>query len=240
MGNENYRPAHIEFNVAHDGSNMPESLGEFENEQQISEFLGGSLITLNHALTVSRHMDMKEKIDLRTEYNDVLENQLPLHEKSLSEAAYELEQAKKVLKNCTESVNAALTKVKTLAIEVKHGLKDIKLEDIYTHRIAYRGRYYFYTWIDKQLRLCAIRDIPESEKQEIWNQMAPNELFIDDNFGDSSSVDEKYLKVEISSSEYLKEIAPETPEIITDLLDGKGENQESESESQDNENEPVE
>jgi hypothetical protein len=30
MKDENYRPPYIEFDVAHDGSNMPESLGTFE------------------------------------------------------------------------------------------------------------------------------------------------------------------------------------------------------------------
>lgn len=181
-----YRPRHIEFDVASDGSNMPESFGRFEDEKEVAEFFGNGLITLNHAITVSRHMDMHEKVEIRKEYNNVLEDVLPLNEKSLSEAAHELEKAKKTLKNAQEMVNAALTKVKTLAVEVKHGVKDIKLEDIYTHRIAYRGRYYFYTWIDKELRLCNARDIPESEKEEIWNQLAPNEIFIDEKFGNES------------------------------------------------------
>ena len=180
---EEYRPAYIEFDVSTDGGNMPESFGSFEDEKAVAEFLGGGLITLNHSLTVSRHMDSREKIEIRNEYNDVLENQLPVHEKNLSIAIHALEDAKRVVKNCTEIVNASMTKVKTLAVEVKHGVIDIKLGDIHTHRIAYRGRYYFYTWIDKQLRLCEIRDIPESEKQEIWNQLEPNERFIDVRFG---------------------------------------------------------
>jgi len=225
MKDENYRPAYIEFNVAQDGSSMPENLGTYENEQQISEFFATSgLITVNHALTVSRHMDMKEKIELRTEYNDVLENQLPIEEKDLSKALHEMEDAKRNVKNCQESVNAAMTKVKSLAVEVKHGVKEMKLDDIYTHRIAYRGRYYFYTWIDKMLRLCAFYDIPESEKGEIWNQMAPNERFIDDNFGnEDESVDMKYLKGEITSGEYVKEIVPNISKTIVDLLDEKKE-----------------
>lgn len=180
---ESYRPNYIEFNVAHDGSNMPESFGAFETENDISKFFAEGMSTINHAVTVSRHMDQVEKSDLRSQYNDELENQLPTHEKTLSQAQHELEKAKRKVKDLTEAVNASITKIKTLAIEVKTGLKEIKLEDIYTHRIAYRGNYYSYTWIDKNLRLCKISAIPEEEKQEIWAQTEPNEMFIDKKYG---------------------------------------------------------
>lgn len=180
---ENYRPANIEFDMAHDGSNMPESFGEFQTAEDVSKFLGNNLVSINHALTVARHMDFKEKTEIRQEYNDILENRLPIYEKELSAANQKLAEAKRVVANAQEMVNAATTEAKSLAIEVKRGVKDIKLDDNYTSRIAYRGRYYFYTYIDGKLQLCAIKDIPESEKSEIWNQMAGNETFIDDNFG---------------------------------------------------------
>lgn len=80
-------------------------------------------------------------------------------------------------------VNSTITEARALAKEAKRGLVDMKLDDMFTTRIPYRGRYYFFTWIDKQLKLCSIRDIPEHEKTEIWNVMAANEEFIDSNFG---------------------------------------------------------
>ena len=66
-----------------------------------------------------------------------------------------------------------------LAAEVKRGLVDIRLDELFTYRVTYKGRYYYYTYMDKQLKLCLIRDIPEFEKSELWNSMAQNEEFID-------------------------------------------------------------
>lgn len=182
MRDENYRPAVIEFDVAHDGSNIPETLGGFENAEDAAKFLGKNFTSINQALTVSRHMDQREKVDIRKEYNELLENKLPIYEKELSQVTQEFNEAKRKVANSTEMVNATITEAKSLASEVKRGLVEIKLDDLYTSRVPYRGRYYFFTYMDKQLKLCAIRDIPEHEKGEIWNAMAQNEEFVDTNF----------------------------------------------------------
>lgn len=182
MRDENYRPANIEFDVAHDGSNIPECLGEFESAEEASKFLGNNFTSINQALTVSRHMDQREKIEIRKEYNELLENKLPIYEKELSVVTAEFNDAKRKVANCTEMVNATITEARSLAHEVKRGLVDMRLDDVYTSRIPYRGRYYFFTYMDKQLKLCAIKDIPEHEKGEIWNAMAGNEEFVDNNF----------------------------------------------------------
>ena len=77
MTDENYRPAVIEFDVAHDGSLAPETLGTFPTAEEAAKYIGKNLVVVNQALTVSRHMDNKEKNDLRREYSDILENILP-------------------------------------------------------------------------------------------------------------------------------------------------------------------
>lgn len=182
MRDENYRPAVVEFDVAHDGSNVPETFGAFETAEEASKFLGKNFMSINQALTVSRHMDQKEKIELRREYNELLENKLPIYEKELSQVTQEFNEAKKKVSNATEMVNATITEARSLAYEVKRGLVEIKLDDMFTSRIPYRGRYYFFTYMDKQLKLCAIRDIPEHEKTDIWNAMASNDEAIDTNF----------------------------------------------------------
>lgn len=182
MRDENYRPATIEFDVAHDGSNVPVTFGEFNSADEAAKFLGNNLTAINQALTVARHMDIKEKTDIRREYNDLLENILPSRERDLSAASSVFNDAKRKLADATEMVSATISEVKALATEVKRGLVDMKLDDMFTTRIPYRGRYYFFTYMDKSLKLCAIRDIPDHEKQEIWNVMAANEEFIDSNF----------------------------------------------------------
>lgn len=61
MRDENYRPANIEFDVAPDGSNVPMTFGEFATAEEAAKFLGNNLTAINQAITVARHMDMKEK-----------------------------------------------------------------------------------------------------------------------------------------------------------------------------------
>lgn len=127
-------------------------------------------------------MDFKEKTDIRREYNELLETKLPIYERDLSVATQEFNEAKRKMGNCQELVNATLTEARALATEVKRGIVEMHLDDLFTYRLPYKGRYYYYTFIDKALRLCAIRDIPDHEKQEIWNAMASNDQFIDDNY----------------------------------------------------------
>lgn len=179
MKDENYRPAAIEFDVAHDGSLAPETLGTFPTAEDAAKYIGKNLVVVNQALTVSRHMDNKEKNDLRRKYSDILENILPVHAKDLSRAENQLAEAKKMQKAAEELYNGTVTSAKQLAAEVKRGLVDIRLDELFTYRVTYKGRYYYYTYMDKQLKLCLIRDIPEFEKSELWNSMAQNEEFID-------------------------------------------------------------
>jgi hypothetical protein len=174
-----YRPAHIEFQVAPDGTNMPESFGKFETPEEMAKFLGANIIAMNTALTANRHLDNKEKAELREECIDLMENVVPIFEKKLAEADTALADAKKALKDAEERYNSEIAKAKDLASTAKRGITEINLDEKFTFRIAYNGRYYFYTWIDGELRLCLNRPIPDSEKQDLYNAMASNEEFID-------------------------------------------------------------
>ena len=180
---EFYRPAVIEFNLAHDGSVMPESLGVFETPEEMSKFVGGNLTVVNTALTVMRHMDAHEKKQIQEKYSDLLENIVPIYKTKLYEAEIALTNAKKALKDAEERYNAEMSNVQDLATEKKRGLKEMNLDEKYTFRIPYQGRYYFYTWMDKVVKLCLIRPIPEYEKQDLFNAMACNEEWIEKNYG---------------------------------------------------------
>jgi len=184
---ENYRPKTIEFTVEKDSSNMPATFGEFKDADEAIKFIGSNLTTINQAITVNRFMDNQEKSELRKEYNDILENRLPVLERDHSFATSEYNEAKKKEKNAAEMVRASENEAKMLAKEVKEGIKSINLDDLYTFKVPYRGKHYFYTFIDNELKLCRIREIPENEKQEIWNAMAGNETFIDDHFGNAET-----------------------------------------------------
>lgn len=179
---DDYRPAKIQFDVAPDGTFMPETFGTYESAEEASKFIGGNFVSSNHSITVNRHMDHVEKKLLREQYENVLENILPVNEKKHVDAANELAEAKRKEKDAIETVNATITEVKYLSQEVKRGLKEMRLDENFTHKIPYKGRFYFYSYIDKEIILVKIQDIPEHEKGEIFNEASANEQFIDDNF----------------------------------------------------------
>ena len=179
MITEDYLPTPLEFNVSKDGTNVPETLGEFGTPEDARKFIGTNFTALNRSVTVSRHMDAFEKKQCREEYQEVLENLVPVYEKQLSAAELALENAKAVLKQAKEAYDFTIGRAKNLAAEAKRGLKDIILDEKDTFRIPYKGRYYFFTYINDQLRLALIREIPESERSDLYNAMGSNEEFID-------------------------------------------------------------
>lgn len=181
MKAENYRPANIEFDVAN-SSQCPDNLGMYENEKAVNEFIGKNLIGINQRVLVNRFMDNFEKTELRKEYQDMLELKMPLLERELMKATAAYEEAKKNLADTKELVSATTNEVKALAMEVKRGVKVMDLDEQFTWRIPFAGKFYFYTWIDKVLKLCKINDIMEHEKQELFNASYQNEEFFNANF----------------------------------------------------------
>lgn len=175
--NEDYRPATIEFDVANSSPLIPESLGVFENAQKAAEFMAKNLTAINHKLTAVRFMDNTEKILLRKDYQSLLEDKLPALERDFQKVTGIYEVAKKVLGDAKEACSATTNEAKAIAVEVKRGLKDITLDDQYTWRVPFMGRYFFYTFIDGQVKLCKVQEIPEWEKQDLFNAMNTNEGF---------------------------------------------------------------
>lgn len=188
METTDYRPEVIEFDVSTDDTIMPLILGEFPEHDEVDKFIADNkIVTINQAITVNRHMDTIEKNTIRQRYNDLLENILPRLEALHSEATTVLREAKEEEKQAAERVSATLTEAKILAKDVKRGLKEMRLDDLFTHRIPFKGRYYYYTYIDKRLKLCRITDIPDHEKNEVWNVMTANDEALTKAFGDGET-----------------------------------------------------
>ena len=177
-----YRPTVIEFDVANNSNVVPDNLGIYPSAQEASEFIAKNLTGINHKLTVSRFMDHFEKSELRKEYQEILEDKMPMVERDLMKATGAHEEAKRKLTEAKEYVNATTNEAKALAVEVKRGVKDVCLDDMYTWRVPFDGRYYFYTYMDGMIKLCKIADIPEYEKMDLYNAMNRNDQFFNDNF----------------------------------------------------------
>src|SRR3990172_10534723 len=179
MQNEFYRPVNIEFKVTPDDSQVPTVFGNFKTADEAQKFMIDSLTFMNRQLTAIRYMDNIEKEMKRTEYRNTLEDILPVFEKDLIQAENNLSEAKKKQKDAMDAYNVTMNHAKELAYEVKKGTREMDLDEKYTYRIASKGKYFYFTYIDQQLKLCRIETIPEYEKTELWNQMASNESFFE-------------------------------------------------------------
>lgn len=190
MKTEDYRPAHIEFMVTPDASPIPESLGEFATDQEAIEFMQKNFFSTNQGITVARFMDNFEKSELRKEYNDIMENMLPKYEQDMRNAIDAYNHAKVAKENAIQLVQASINEAKAIAQEVKRGLKEMQLDENFTWKLPYKGRFYFFTFIDKAVRLVRISDMYETEKTELFSQGKINEDAFD---GDVTSKQE-YLR----------------------------------------------
>ena len=175
METKPYRPAHIDFDVAADNNPIPERLGEFEQSEDAEVFMAKNFVTTNNAVTVNRFMDNFEKSELRKKYNDILENLLPVLEQKFRDAMAAFLDAKKEKEDAFEMVSAYTNEAKMTAIEVKRGLVEIKLDEQFTWKLPYKSRFYWFTYIDKEIRLVKITDMTENEKGELFSQGKVNE-----------------------------------------------------------------
>lgn len=176
---ENYRPASLEFDVAHDGSLISPMLGEFESAEEAVAYMNKNFVVFNNAVTVSRFMDNFEKSELRKKYNTILEERLPLLEQDAREASEKYNQAKAKKEEAIGMVNAFTTEAKLIAQEVKRGLVEMRLDEQFTWKIPYKGRYYWYTFIDFKVVLVKITDMTTTEKTELFSQGKINEDVIE-------------------------------------------------------------
>lgn len=180
MKSENdYRPAHIEFLVTPDGSPVPDNLGTFETADDAIAFMQKTFFSTNQGITVARYMDSFEKNELRKEYNDIMENMLPKYEQDMRNAIDAYNHAKEAKDNAVQMVQASTNEAKALAQEVKRGLKELQLDEGFTWKLPYKGRFYWFTYINKDIRLVRINDMYETEKTELFSQGKINEDVFD-------------------------------------------------------------
>lgn len=188
-----YRPSDIQFSV--DGQGMPENLGfHFENATAASEFIGKHTRGINSNVRASRYMDNFEKRMIREDYQELLEDRIPMLEKAVTKAKMAFELAKKELADAQEAMNATHNEAVSLAKEVKRGIVEMELDDLYTWKVPVEDRYYFYTFIDNQIKLCKITDIPAHEKGEIFNVMHNNREFFSEYYPGGSIAMEKFSR----------------------------------------------
>lgn len=175
---ENYLPAVIAFTAK--SVEVPETLGKFETPEDVQKFIAENFVAMSEQIETDRLMDDVEKTHIRDEYITELEDNLPQYQERYLEKAKETEQAKDAEKMAKETVNASLNKVEMLAREVKKGTTEINLDAAVTYKIAHNGSYFFYTYIDGQLKLAKVKKIPDHEISDLFNSSERNKAYFED------------------------------------------------------------
>jgi DNA gyrase/topoisomerase IV subunit A len=204
---KDYLPKVVEFAVSTDDDNVPETFGEFKDEKEASDFIHKNLTGINEKISTLRFMDNFEKKEYRKEYSEILELKLPILEKEIQEKQRENERTKKELKTARENYTAAMNEIKEISNKVRDGRLEIHLDDKFTWRVPYNGKYYFFTLISGEIKLAKLKSIPEHEKEQLFNDTARNEDFFKTNFGSpGDEVDEKTDETDFSDVGNLEDV----------------------------------
>jgi hypothetical protein len=180
---KDYLPKNVEFAVSTDDDHVPETLGEFKDDKEAADFIHKNLTGINEKISTLRFMDQFEKKEYRKEYSEILELKLPILEKEIQEKQRANEETKRELKIARENYSAAMNEIKEISNKVRDGRLEINLDDKFTWRVPYNGKYYFFTFITSEIKLAKIKTIPSHEKDQIFNESSRNEDFFKTNFG---------------------------------------------------------
>lgn len=172
---EDYRPKTIEFTAS--TSEAPDSLGRFKTSEEARKFIAENLLGFNTKLTTLRMMDDHEIEKLRSDYSHILEHEVPEYRKELGEKALDLERAKKAAKTAEEEYNAKLSEVQRIANEVTSGVTEIRLDQEHTWEFIHNNKRFYYTYIDKELKLAAVSEISSYEEVDLISSSETNREF---------------------------------------------------------------
>ena len=118
------------------------------------------------SVKAKRMLTADEITDIRIEYGDIAEQQIPEMQAELQEATEIYKEAKERL---TSLISAANTQFKDLVWLAREGVKEIEVDETNTFRVPVSGKYLYYSWTGIGMQLVKIVDIPETEKFDIFN-----------------------------------------------------------------------
>lgn len=138
-------------------------------KKAISE--SGFIAVQQKDIIANRVMDVEELSDIRAEYGEIAETDLPslYEESSALKAKYEAE--KKTLEGQISALN---TKFKDLVSFAKRGIRDFNLDYEKTFCISVMKHYLFYTWINGRFELALVQEIPNHKGLDIFNSVEKN------------------------------------------------------------------
>ena len=163
---KDYRPDEIDFvlsdevkerfgEVLHlfDGADDVEKVIDKVNEYFNAEFPTNEV--------ARRFIDEYEKQNIREEYNQIVEEELPVAEAEQLDA---IDRAKRIKKEADDNLLSVRNRIKELAARVTDGKEDFKLSSKNTFRIALAGHYLTFSWVDGRVVLAKASKVPDWDK----------------------------------------------------------------------------
>lgn len=175
---KNYAPEHPEFKLAK-GVSFPRVIFQGAKDmEEIRKHLSGKFIAESVSGTKAhRFLDKYELTSIRANYSELLEDEQPKLEDKLAEVEA---QAKQIVKDAREKLQAVVTQIKDLAYQAKLGIKEVELPADTTIRMALCGHYLYYAWIDGKFQLCRVDKIPSWDEQSLFANLETNkQAFLD-------------------------------------------------------------
>lgn len=147
---------------------FPEQLfPECKSMEEIQQILQEKFISVQRKdVKAERHMSAEEINEIREEYGDIMESELPELRESLEALKEDYTNRKK---NLESQIGSCETKVRDLVAQAKNGLEDYPLSPDESFRIPVRGHYLYYTWVDGKAILAMVQRIPDHEHGELFN-----------------------------------------------------------------------
>lgn len=127
-----------------------------------------------------RYMDDKEKDDIRKEYCELVEKDLPEAEQNMIEA---VNTAKSIKSSAESRLQSVRKQISDLAAEVNDGTVQKKLPSTKTWRIALNGYFLFYSLLNGKVVLVKAEKISSYDKSSLWAQEDRNRTAMMELFG---------------------------------------------------------
>jgi len=155
---------------------FPTELFQGMTFQQIAELLGKDFIVLqDKQVFATRIMSDDEISEVRAEYGEIAEMQLPVLRNEMDDINAEYKQNKERI---TSEITALKNKFLDLVALAREGVREYEPIADYTFRIPISSHYLTYTYTGTKFQLARVQRIPDSERYDLFNSSDRNkEMF---------------------------------------------------------------
>lgn len=168
------------FSVSGNDDNLPENLGKFETIEEFQEYFALNMVAEHQKTFAQRFYSEEEIAEMDGKILEIAKDEIPKAKEALNNAETNLAYAKKQVEYAKETYGALNTEMQDIAAEVKNGKTEIEIPANRINKVALKGKYYHYAWLDNgEVVLVKISFMTDSEKEELFSQTDKNEKFFE-------------------------------------------------------------